>query len=153
MTVPTSMKLSGGYGGHIIKWEWYLTAARESMESFLHLLLREMGRAADLNEFVRGQIVIAQRLRTSISETAQLIRCPWSAIVSIYTKWVSDNETSSRCQEVGHLGIIKEKERWRLSCLVKQNWCQIVAQSTYNASALEHSSVNTVGYGTVKQTS
>ncbi|GBN96089.1 hypothetical protein AVEN_139060-1 [Araneus ventricosus] len=91
-----------------------------------------MGKAADLSEFDRGQIVMARRLRTSIAETARLVGSR-SAVVSIHAKWINDGDTSSRRQGVGRPRVIKEKGRRRLSRWAKQN--QTVAQLTaqYNA--------------------
>ncbi|GBM10851.1 hypothetical protein AVEN_42112-1 [Araneus ventricosus] len=109
-----------------------------------------MGKAVDLSEFDRGQIVTARRLGTSITETARLVGC----------KWINDGDTSSRRQDVGRPRVIKEKRRRRLSRLVKQNRLQTVAQLTaqYNASPSAkcfgtHSSADIVGYGTVQQMS
>ncbi|GBM17498.1 hypothetical protein AVEN_193783-1 [Araneus ventricosus] len=76
-----------------------------------------MGKAADLSEFDRGQIVMARRLGTSITETARLVRCSRSAVVSIHAKWINDGGTSSRRQGVGRPYVIKEKGRRRLSRL------------------------------------
>ncbi|GBM69320.1 hypothetical protein AVEN_112659-1 [Araneus ventricosus] len=89
-----------------------------------------MGKAADLSEFYRGQIVMARRLGTSITETARLVGCSRSAVVSIHAKWINDDDTSSRRQGVGRPRVIKEKGRRRLSRLVKQNQRQTVAQLT-----------------------
>ncbi|GBM84479.1 hypothetical protein AVEN_192192-1 [Araneus ventricosus] len=89
-----------------------------------------MGKAADLSEFDTGQIVMARRLGTSITETARLVGCSRSAVVSIHAKWINDGDTSSRCQGVGRPTVIKEKGRRRLSRLEKQNRHQIVAQLT-----------------------
>ncbi|GBN23094.1 hypothetical protein AVEN_69295-1 [Araneus ventricosus] len=89
-----------------------------------------MGKTADLSEFERGQIVMARRLATSITETARLISCSRSAIVSIHAKWINDGDTNSRRQGVGRPRVIKEKGRRRLSRLVKQNRRQRVAQLT-----------------------
>ncbi|GFU73884.1 transposable element Tcb1 transposase [Trichonephila clavipes] len=103
-----------------------------------------MGNAADLSDFDRGQIVMARRLGTSISETARLVVCSRSTVVSTYAKWMNDGETSSRRHGVGRLHAIKEKSHWRLSRMVKQNRSQTVAQLTaqYNARpsriVLEH---------------
>ncbi|GBL74836.1 hypothetical protein AVEN_243685-1 [Araneus ventricosus] len=103
-----------------------------------------MGKAADLSEFDRGQIVMARRLGTSVTETARLVGCSRSAVVSIHAKWINDGDTSSRRQGVGRPRVIKEKGRRRLSRLVKQNWRQTVAHLTaqYNpdpsASVSEH---------------
>ncbi|GBM34608.1 hypothetical protein AVEN_171648-1 [Araneus ventricosus] len=91
-----------------------------------------MGKAADLSEFYRRQIVMARRLETSITETARLVGCSRSAVVSIHAKWVNDGVTSSRRQGVGRLRVINEKGRRRLSRLVKQHRCQTVAQLTAN---------------------
>ncbi|GBM75942.1 hypothetical protein AVEN_125348-1 [Araneus ventricosus] len=76
-----------------------------------------MGKAADLSEFDRGQIVMARRLGTSITETARLVGCSRSAVVSIHAKWINDGDTSSRRQGVGRPHVIKEKGRRRLSRL------------------------------------
>ncbi|GBM72218.1 hypothetical protein AVEN_244006-1 [Araneus ventricosus] len=106
-----------------------------------------MGKAADLSEFDRGQIVMARRLGTSITESARLVGCSRSAVVSIHAKWINDSDTSSRRQGVGHPRVIKEKGRRRLSNLVKQNWRQTtVAQLTaqYNAGPSESVSEHTV---------
>ncbi|GBM88137.1 hypothetical protein AVEN_62048-1 [Araneus ventricosus] len=94
-----------------------------------------MGKAAYLSEFDRGQIVMARRLGTIITETARLVGRSRSAIVSIHAKWINDGDTSSRRQGVGRRRVIKEKGRRRLSRLVKQNRRQTVAQLTaqYNA--------------------
>ncbi|GBM70122.1 hypothetical protein AVEN_151582-1 [Araneus ventricosus] len=109
-----------------------------------------MGKAADLSEFDRGQIVMARRLGTSITETARLVACSRSVVVSIHAKWINDGDASSRRQGVGRPCVIKEKGRRRLSRLVKQNRRQTVAQLTaqYNAgpsaSVSEHTVQRTV---------
>ncbi|GBN56628.1 hypothetical protein AVEN_264037-1 [Araneus ventricosus] len=77
-----------------------------------------MGKAAHLSEFDRGQIVMAQRLGTSITETARLVGCSRSAVVSIQEKWINDGDTSSRRQDVGRPRVIRERGRRRLSRLV-----------------------------------
>ncbi|GBL69354.1 hypothetical protein AVEN_14215-1 [Araneus ventricosus] len=120
-----------------------------------------MGKAADLSEFDRGQIVMARRLGTSITETARLVSCSQSAIVSIREKWINGGDTSSRRQSFGRLRLIKEKGRRRLSRSVKQNRRQIVAQLTAqcnagpSASVSEHTVQRTLldMDGTVQQTS
>ncbi|GBM76976.1 hypothetical protein AVEN_161458-1 [Araneus ventricosus] len=107
-----------------------------------------MGKAAALSEFDKGRIVMARRIGTSITETAQLVGCSRSAVVSIHTKWINDGDTSSRRQGegVGHPCVIKEKGRRRQSRLVKQNLCQTVAQLTaqYNAGPSARVSEHTV---------
>ncbi|GBN88135.1 hypothetical protein AVEN_63433-1 [Araneus ventricosus] len=105
-----------------------------------------MGKVADLCEFDRGQIVMARRLGTSITETARLVRCSRSAVVTIHAKWINDGDTSSRRQGVGRPRVIKENVRRRLSRLVKQNRRQTVAQLTaqYNAGPSASISEHTV---------
>ncbi|GBN29495.1 hypothetical protein AVEN_142179-1 [Araneus ventricosus] len=89
-----------------------------------------MGKAADLSEFDRGQIIIAQRLGKRITETARLVGCSRFVVVSIHAKWINDGYSSSRRQGVGGPRVIKENGHRRLSRLVKQNRRQIVAQLT-----------------------
>ncbi|GBM86946.1 hypothetical protein AVEN_266827-1 [Araneus ventricosus] len=103
-----------------------------------------MGKAADLSEFDRGQIVMARRLGTSITETARLVGCSRSADVSIHAKWINDGDTSSRRQGVGH-PCVKEKGR-RLPRLVTQNRRQTVTQLTaqYNTDPSASFSKHTV---------
>ncbi|GBL98022.1 hypothetical protein AVEN_126909-1 [Araneus ventricosus] len=86
-----------------------------------------MGKAADLSEFDRGQIVMARRFGTSITETARLVGCSLPAVVSIHAKWINDGDTSSRRQGVGRPCVMKEKGRRKLYRLVKQNRRQAVA--------------------------
>lgn len=45
-----------------------------------------MGKAADLCEFDKSEIVMAQRFGTSISDTARQVGYSRSAVVSIYAK-------------------------------------------------------------------
>ncbi|GBO01000.1 hypothetical protein AVEN_229395-1 [Araneus ventricosus] len=118
-----------------------------------------MGKAADLSEFERGQIVMARRLGTSITDTARLVGCSRSAVVSFHAKRINDGDTSSRRQGVGRPRVIKEKGRRRLSRLVKQNRrhsgsadSPIQCRSKRKCFGT-HSSADTVGYGTVQQTS
>ncbi|XP_035221350.1 uncharacterized protein LOC118194247 [Stegodyphus dumicola] len=101
-----------------------------------------MGKVADLKEFDRGQIVMARRLTTSISETLRLVGCSPSTIVSICTKGITYGEISSRRQGDGHLHIIKEKERQRLSRLVQQSRRQTAAQLTAQYNAVPSTSVS-----------
>ncbi|GFX94669.1 transposable element Tcb1 transposase [Trichonephila clavipes] len=105
-----------------------------------------MGNAADLSTFDRGQIVMARSLETSIYETARLVGCSRSTVVSTYAKWMNDGETSSRLHVVGRPHAIKEKNHRRLSRMLKQNRSQAVAQVTfqYNAGPSRTVSENTV---------
>ncbi|GFW84007.1 uncharacterized protein TNCV_1661761 [Trichonephila clavipes] len=68
-----------------------------------------MGKAVYLSDFDRGRIVMARRLETSIFETARLVGCSRSTVVSTYAKWMNDGETSSRRHGVGRPHSIKEK--------------------------------------------
>ena len=45
-----------------------------------------MGKCKDLSEFDKRQIVMARRLGQSISRTAALVGCSWSAVISFYQK-------------------------------------------------------------------
>ncbi|GBM47051.1 hypothetical protein AVEN_68371-1 [Araneus ventricosus] len=89
-----------------------------------------MGKAADLSELDRGQIVMARRLGTNITETARLVGCLRSAAVSIHEKLTNDGDASSKRPGVGRPRVIKQKGLRRLSRLVKQNRRQPVAQLT-----------------------
>ncbi|GFU35880.1 transposable element Tcb1 transposase [Trichonephila clavipes] len=115
-------------------------------ESLFHLLLCVMGNAVDLSDFDRGHIVMARRLETSISETARLVGCSRSTVVSTYAKWMNVSETSSRRHGIGRPHAIKEKGRRRLSCMAEQNRSQTVAQLTaqYNAGTSRIVSEHTV---------
>ncbi|GBM32330.1 hypothetical protein AVEN_122458-1 [Araneus ventricosus] len=73
---------------------------------------------------------MARRFGTSITETARLVGCSRSAVVSIHAKWINDGDTSSRRQGVGCPRVIKERGRRRLSRLVKQNRPQTASQLT-----------------------
>ncbi|GFW87631.1 hypothetical protein TNCV_4485961 [Trichonephila clavipes] len=64
----------------------------------------------------------------SFSETAWLVGYSYSAVLIVCAKWINNSETRSRLQAVGHLSIIKEKGRLKLSRLVKKNQCQTVDQ-------------------------
>lgn len=89
---------------------------------------------------------MARRLATSISETARLVGCSRSTVVSTYAKWMNGGETSSRRHGVGRPHAIKEKGRRRLSRMVKQNRSQTVTQLTaqYNAGPSRIVSEHTV---------
>ncbi|GBM48975.1 hypothetical protein AVEN_261355-1 [Araneus ventricosus] len=105
-----------------------------------------MRKVADLSEFHRGQIVMVRKLGMSITETTRLVGCSRSAAVSIHVKWITDCDTSSRRQGVVRACVIKEKRRWRLSRVVKQNRRKTVAQLTaqYNAGPSASVSGHTV---------
>ncbi|GBM26310.1 hypothetical protein AVEN_226640-1 [Araneus ventricosus] len=84
---------------------------------------------------------MTRRLGTSITETARLVACSRSAVVT-----QNGCDTSSRRQDVDRPRVIKEKGRRRLSRLVKQNGRQTVAQLTaqYNAGPRASVSEHTV---------
>ncbi|GBN20627.1 hypothetical protein AVEN_229402-1 [Araneus ventricosus] len=119
-----------------------------------------MGKAADLSEFDREQIVMARRLGTSITETARLVGYSQSAAVIIHAKWIIDGDTSSRRQGVDRPRIIKDFKTLETIPLGK-------AKSAPGSGSADspiqcrskrkcfgtRSSADTVGYGTVQQTS
>ncbi|GFU41428.1 uncharacterized protein TNCV_2171811 [Trichonephila clavipes] len=74
-----------------------------------------------LNMEKKGHIVMARRLETSISETARLMGCSRSTVVSTYAKWINDGETNSRHHGFVRPHAIKEKGRRRLSCMGEKN--------------------------------
>ncbi|GBM92854.1 hypothetical protein AVEN_246781-1 [Araneus ventricosus] len=118
-----------------------------------------MEKAADLSELDRGQIVMARRLETSITETARLVGCSRSAVVCFHAKWIYDGDTRSRRQGVGRPRVIKK----RTSETVPLDKAKSAADSGSADSPIQsrskhkrfgtHNSADTVGYGTVKQTS
>ena len=69
--------------------------AEESEKLLICLLLCVTGKAADLSNFDRNQILMAQRFGTSISKTARFMSCSQSTVISTYAKWMNDGETSS----------------------------------------------------------
>ncbi|GFV15374.1 transposable element Tcb1 transposase [Trichonephila clavipes] len=76
-----------------------------------------------------------------MSETARLVGCSRSIVVSTYAKWMNDGETSSRRHGVGRPHAIKEKGRRRLSCMAEQNRSQT---AQYNAGPSRIVSEHTV---------
>ncbi|XP_054713452.1 uncharacterized protein LOC129222915 [Uloborus diversus] len=105
-----------------------------------------MGKGNNISEFDPGQIVMARRLETSISETTKLVGCSRSVVVSTYAKWKKTVKTNSRRKNVGRPLVIKDTGRWKLGRLVKQNRRQTVDQLTdqYNAGASGSVSEHTV---------
>ncbi len=65
-----------------------------------------MGKSKDLSEFDKGQIVMAKPGQ-SISKTAALVGCSWSAVVSIYQKWSKEGT------------VVKRRQSW----VAKAHWC------------------------------
>ncbi|GBN23146.1 hypothetical protein AVEN_71592-1 [Araneus ventricosus] len=93
-----------------------------------------MGKAADVSEFDRGQIVMARRLGTSITETERLVGCSRSPLLA---KWINDGDTSNRHQGVGRPRVIKVKGRRSLfpwSCQGTPSARRTVAPLLYRRS-------------------
>ena len=92
----------------------------------------EIGRSKDLSEFDKGQIVMARQLGQSISETARLVGCSRSAVVSTYRQWSEEGQTTNRRQDVGRPRLIDARGQRRLSRLVRTYRRSAVAQVTEN---------------------
>ncbi|KAK3521036.1 hypothetical protein QTP86_025032 [Hemibagrus guttatus] len=58
----------------------------------------KMDKCKDLSEFDKGKIVMARPLDQSISKTAALVGCSWSAVVSTYQKWSKEGTVVNRGQ-------------------------------------------------------
>ena len=82
------------------------------------LYVGEMGRSKDLSDFDKNQIVMARRLDQSISETARLVGCSRSAVVSTDQQWSEEGQTTNRRQGVGRQRLIDVRGQRRLSRLV-----------------------------------
>ncbi|KAK3549192.1 hypothetical protein QTP70_034192, partial [Hemibagrus guttatus] len=65
----------------------------------------KMGKRKDLSEFDKDQIVMARRLDQSISKTAALVGCSWSAVVSIYQKWCRSGSSGKPWTRTTYLSI------------------------------------------------
>ncbi|GBM89131.1 hypothetical protein AVEN_153754-1 [Araneus ventricosus] len=117
-----------------------------------------MGKAADLSEFDRGQIVMARRLGTSITETARLVGCARSAVVSIHVKWINDGDTAVDTKVL----VVHCHQRKKTSETIPLGKAKSAPNSGSADSPIQfrskrkcfgtHSSADTVGYGTVQQT-
>ena len=92
----------------------------------------EMGRSKDLSDFDKGQIAMARRLGQSISETARLVGCSRSAVVSTYRQWSEEGQTTNRRQGVGCPRLIDAGGQRRLSRLVRTDRRSTVEQVTEN---------------------
>ncbi|KAI5087272.1 hypothetical protein C0J45_22671 [Silurus meridionalis] len=57
-----------------------------------------MGNCKDLSEFHKHLIVTSRRLGQSISNTAALVGCSQSAVLSIYQKWSKEGTVVNRRQ-------------------------------------------------------
>lgn len=87
-----------------------------------------MGKRKDLSDFVKGQIVMARRLDQSISDTANLVGCSRSVVVSTYQKWCKDGPPGNRRQGHGRPRLIDECGEQRLDRLVQSHRRATVAQ-------------------------
>ncbi|GBO44452.1 hypothetical protein AVEN_115964-1 [Araneus ventricosus] len=95
-----------------------------------------MGKAADLSEFDRGQIAMARRLGTSITETARLQLTPRC--------WSSTRHQRKRTLETAPLGKAK-------SAPDSGSADSPIQWRSKRKCFGTHSSADTVGYGTVQQ--
>ena len=91
-----------------------------------------MGRSKDLSNFDKGQIVMARQLDQSIAETARLVGCSRSVVVSIYRQWSEEGQTTNRRQGVGRQRLIDVRGQRRLSRLVRTDRRSTVTQVTEN---------------------
>ena len=80
------------------------------LSSKLMLEAGKMIKREDLSEFDEGQIVMARGLGQSISKTAVLVGCSWSAGVSIYQKWSKEGTVENRRQAHGRPKLIDAHE-------------------------------------------
>ena len=105
-----------------------------------------MGKAADLSDFNKGQIVMARRLGTSISETARLVGCSRAVVVSTYRKWCMDGETTSRRPAVCRPRRIDSRGERRLLRIVRRDRRATTAEITtsYNSGDPDSVSQHTV---------
>ena len=68
-----------------------------------------IGKPEDLSDFDISEIVMTQKLGTSISETARLVGCSRLTVISTYAKWTNDSEISIRRHGVERPYAIKKK--------------------------------------------
>ena len=94
----------------------------------------EMGRSKDLSDFDKGQVIMAIQLGQSISETARLVGCSRSPVVSTYRQWSEEGQTTNRRQGVGRQRLIDARGQRRLSRLVRTDRRSTVAQVTENVN-------------------
>ena len=85
---------------------------------------------------------MARRLGTSISETARLVGCSRSAVVSVFNKWRNQGETTSKRRGVGRPPLITDVGRRRLGRQVKQDRRRTVAELTSDFNAGQSTSVS-----------
>ena len=79
-----------------------------------------MGKRKDLNEFDKGQIVMARLLGQSISRIAAPVGCSRSAVVSICQKWSMEGTVVNWRRGHGRLGFIDARGPY---CSIQQTTC------------------------------
>ncbi|MBN3306880.1 MYH16 protein, partial [Amia calva] len=86
-------------------------------------------------DFDKGQIVMVRRLGQSISKTAALVGCSWSAVVSTYQKWSKEGKAVNRRQGHGRPRLTDARGERRLACVVRSNRRATVAQIAEKVNA------------------
>lgn len=94
-----------------------------------------MGKRKDLSDFDKGQIVMARRLGQSLSETAALVGCSRSAVVSTYQKWSKEGKAVNRRQGHGRPRLIDARGEQKLARVVRSNRRATVAQIAEKVNA------------------
>ncbi|GBL97240.1 hypothetical protein AVEN_84945-1 [Araneus ventricosus] len=95
---------------------------------------------------------MTRRLGTSITETARLVRCSRSAVVSIHAKWINDGDTSNGRQGVRRPRV-KEKRTSESAALGKAKSApDSPIQCRFKRTCFE-TVQRTLGYGAMQQTS
>lgn len=94
-----------------------------------------MGKRKDLSDFHKGQIVMARRLGQSISETAGLVGCSRSAVVSTFQKWSKEGQPVNRRQGHGRPRLIDARAERRLLRVVQTHRMATVAQIAEQVNA------------------
>ncbi|KAM9476718.1 uncharacterized protein Hap1MRO34_009737 isoform 1-T6 [Clarias gariepinus] len=94
-----------------------------------------MGKRKDLNDFEKGQIVMARRLGQSISQTAGLVGCSRYAVVSTYQKWSKEGQPVNRRLGHGRPRLIDARGERRLARLVRSHRRATVAQIAERVNA------------------
>ncbi|ROL41713.1 hypothetical protein DPX16_9304 [Anabarilius grahami] len=82
-----------------------------------------------------SQIVMACSDPVVISKTAALVRCSWSAVVSIYQKWSKEGTVVNRRQGHGRPRLIDARGERRLARVVRSNRRATVAQTAQEVNA------------------
>uniref|UniRef100_A0AAQ5X0U1 Transposase Tc1-like domain-containing protein n=1 Tax=Amphiprion ocellaris TaxID=80972 RepID=A0AAQ5X0U1_AMPOC len=94
-----------------------------------------MGKRKDLSDYNKGQIVMARRLGQSISQTAALVGCSRSSVVSVYQKWSKEGRVVNRRQGHGRPRLIDARGERRLARVVQSNRRATVAQIAKEVNA------------------